>query len=172
MWVVSTVSIRNLSKKGSSLSTRSEQVHRLFSASPQICNRTRFCVSYFRAAKPWNQSGKFPLLRMSGACVSVNHLSTSSFRPPSVGSMCRSTPDFFSILTRSSRADRAVLSRVLSLLGWRWKGRTSSLIWLFPLDICHLNSAIVSFNLPVAPLPVDRLPASFYYQCSSSQIEL
>lgn len=70
-----------------------------------------FCDAYFLAAKPWNQSGKFPLLRMSGACVSVNHLSTSSFRPPSDVSMWRSTPDFFSILTRSSGADRAVVTQ-------------------------------------------------------------
>lgn len=56
--------------------------------------------------KPWNQSGKFPLCRISGAWVPVNHLSTSSFRPPSDGSSWRSTADFISILTRLSAADQ------------------------------------------------------------------
>lgn len=80
------------------------------------CGKTLLCVAYFLAAKPWNQSGKFPLFRMSAACVSVNHLSTSSFRPPSGVSICGSTPNFFSILTLMSGADMNSGSTVVQTL--------------------------------------------------------
>lgn len=78
---------------------------------PPVCLRCSgtgpaVTVTHFLAVKPWNQSGKFPLCRMSRAWVPVNHLSTSSFRPPSDGSSWRSTADFISILTRLSAADQ------------------------------------------------------------------
>lgn len=68
------------------------------------CLRTAYCLP----AKPWNQSGKLPLLRMSEACVSMNHRSTSSFRPRSDTSMLGLTSDcrfiLQALLFRSSLA--------------------------------------------------------------------
>lgn len=77
-------------------------------------------AAYFLVARPWNQSGKFPLCWTSGACVSVNHRSTSSFRPPpSCGSIFSSTPDLFSIYIHMWAADRAQVIQCAYSLLWR-----------------------------------------------------
>lgn len=134
------------------------------------------CVAYFLVAKPWNHSGKFPLFWMSGSCVSVNHLITSSFRPPSSDSICRSTANCFSILTGFSGADReAVTHTAYSQFWWRLtlKRKTSFLIWLFLLGDCLIWIVVLfQFYLPVSLLPLTGLAVSFYYLWSKSQIEL
>lgn len=108
--------IRNHKAKTSAASTMLEHM-RYLKHKHRSCSRTLFCVAHFLAAKPWNQSGKFPLLRIIGACVSVNHLSTSSFRPPSEVPTCRS--NFFSILAGLSGADSAAVAHhACPLLRW------------------------------------------------------
>ena len=100
---------------------------------------------------------KFPLCRMSGACVSVNHRSTSSFRPPSDVSICRSTPDFFSILTRFVRSWQStgtpcVLSAPITFISQK-EGKVTHLT-ISVGRLFHLKSGIVSVYLPVTPLPL------------------
>lgn len=170
---ISTVCCRSTHIKTNKMPQPASYISTLYFSSlhhHRSCNRTWVCVAYFLAAKPWNQSGKFPLLRMSGACVSVNHLSTSSFRPPPDVSMWRSTPGLCSIFTPG--AGRAVLEHhVYSLLGWclTLKRKMKCLIWLFPFDISLVWIVVL---LPVTLLPLITLPVSFYYLCSWSYIEL
>lgn len=128
------------------------------------------CVAYFLVAKPWNQSGKFPLFWMSGACVSVNHFITSSFRPPSCESICRSTPNCFSILTGLWGADREAITHcAYSLLWWRLtlKRKTRFLIWLFLFGVRLIWIVVLfHFYLPLSLLPLTH----FFYLWSTSQI--
>lgn len=83
-----------------SLSNKRKQPCHVLSPVMVVSSLRRSELAYFLAAKPWNQSGKFPSSRICDACVSVNHLITSSFRPPSEASKLESTLMNFSILSR------------------------------------------------------------------------
>ena len=63
-------------------------------------------LAYFLAAKPRNQSGKLPWWRMCDACVSANHLLTSSFRPLSEASTPESPLLNSSILSTQPETDQ------------------------------------------------------------------
>lgn len=68
----------------------------------KTCTKCLFLrnISYFLLINPWNHSGKFPLWRIKGAWVSVNHFRASSLSLLSVFSWTSPPGWQWSILTR------------------------------------------------------------------------
>lgn len=124
-------------------------------------------IAYCLPTKPWNQSGKLPLLRMSDTCVSMNQRSTSSFRPLSDASMPGSTSDCWFI--RQALLFRGSLTwsplHLALMLDSEKENEIAHLIisTFFYLD--GLNGVIVpTDSCHLAPFVM--LKASFYYLCS------
>lgn len=124
-------------------------------------------IAYCLSAKPWNQSGKLPLLRMSDACVSINHRSTSSFRPLSDTSMLGLTSDCWLILQALLfRSSLTCKPPSPSSDAWLWKGKWGRSFDYVPFFYLYgLNGFIVP-NESCHLAPLVTLKASFYYHCS------
>lgn len=112
--------------------------------------------TYFLVMNPWNQPGKLPLCRMSGAWVSVNHFRASSFSIPaawfsvSVGDSIPGTSCFL----------LAIFARALSC---RSKQQGNAI----GVDhTCIHFAAAVKTHLPIFPYCVTSLFGRWKCYCS------
>lgn len=126
-----------------------------------------FGIAYCLSAKPWNQSGKLPLQRMSDACVSMNHRSTSSFRPLSDTSMLGLTSDCWLILQALLfRSSLTCSPPHLALMPDSEKENEVAHLIMSPFFYLYGMNGFIVPNESCHLAPLVTLKASFYYHCS------